>query len=219
MTKTGLANSTINHFKKTIGAVFNYMIDSGVIYQNPVNRIRSLKVINNTFMRPLTIKETNKLLTVVKKHYPDFYPLLSVLTHTHRHHRNEQKPYTYLSHLHPQPFLQKELLYLFHLANKNLHQNTHRYNNPNNHNSNQENVCYFCTATFAMFHIIETNLIIFNSRNAYILPLFKSVPHKLSPLKSLFYLQQNSLSKSSLLVQSRHISMSFSVQTPSLTAI
>ena len=82
MTKTGLANSTINHFKKTIGAVFNYMIDSGVIYQNPVNRIKCLKVKNNTLMRPLTIKETNKLLTVTKKHYPDFYPVLYIAVNT-----------------------------------------------------------------------------------------------------------------------------------------
>lgn len=66
MTKTGLANSTINHFKKTIGAVFNYMIDSGVIYHNPVNRIKCLKVKNNTLMRPLTINETNKLLQSLK---------------------------------------------------------------------------------------------------------------------------------------------------------
>ena len=48
------------------------MIDSGVIYQNPVNRIKSLKDKNNTLMRPLTIKETNKLLTIAQKHYPDF---------------------------------------------------------------------------------------------------------------------------------------------------
>lgn len=82
MTKTGLANSTINHFKKTIGAVFNYMIDSGVIYQNPVNRIKSLKDKNNTLMRPLTIKETNKLLTIAQKHYPDFYPLLYIAVNT-----------------------------------------------------------------------------------------------------------------------------------------
>ena len=34
MTKTGLANSTINHFKKTIGAVFTYIFFIFVISHN-----------------------------------------------------------------------------------------------------------------------------------------------------------------------------------------
>ncbi len=33
-------------------------------------------------MRPLTIKETNKLLAVTKKHYSDFYPVLYIAVNT-----------------------------------------------------------------------------------------------------------------------------------------
>jgi len=81
-TKTDLANSTINKFKKLMGAIFNMMMEDGIINHNPSSRIKSLKEISKIEIDPLNKEEVRSFLNKTKEVYPDFYPLAYTAIYT-----------------------------------------------------------------------------------------------------------------------------------------
>lgn len=81
-TKTDLANSTINKFKKLMGAIFNMMIEDGIINHNPAARIKSLKETPNIEIDPLNQEEVKAFLNKTKEVYPDFYTLAFTAIYT-----------------------------------------------------------------------------------------------------------------------------------------
>lgn len=70
----GLTNNSINHILIFMGSVFQKMVNDEVIINNPLKKIKKLKV-EPIEMKVLTPKEIQIFLAGAKKHYPDFYPL------------------------------------------------------------------------------------------------------------------------------------------------
>lgn len=73
--ESGLSNNTINKMLILMGSVYQHMLDNGIVFQNPLRRVKKLKV-ETVEMRFLETKEIPVVLDTAKKYYPDFYPLL-----------------------------------------------------------------------------------------------------------------------------------------------
>lgn len=77
----GLSSETINHIIFLFGAVFEKMIDDGIIKINPVKRVKKLGAYTKK-ADFLTAEEIGKCLTVAKNNYPQYYVLLYTAIYT-----------------------------------------------------------------------------------------------------------------------------------------
>jgi len=71
----GLSNNTINKMLILMGSIVQKMVDEGIIFQNPVRKIKKLRL-PHIEMRFLEPKEIHIVLETAQKNYPDFYPQL-----------------------------------------------------------------------------------------------------------------------------------------------
>lgn len=73
--KEGLSPKTINNGVTLMGSIIQKMIDDGLIGQNPVTKVKRLKLPHRE-MKFFEQTEIVKVFEVAKKECPDFYPLL-----------------------------------------------------------------------------------------------------------------------------------------------
>ncbi|NLF83764.1 MAG: site-specific integrase [Candidatus Gastranaerophilales bacterium] len=71
----GLSAQTINHTLTLLKAVFQKMIDDEIISNNPLSRVKKLRVIHKKF-DVLDSTEVETLLNTAKEHCPDLYALI-----------------------------------------------------------------------------------------------------------------------------------------------
>ncbi len=81
---SGLAPSTVTHFKNAIGGILNLAVDDEVIPTNPAHKLG--KVIKSRDLQlksdPLTRDELSLLLETFRTHFPQHYPLVLTLART-----------------------------------------------------------------------------------------------------------------------------------------
>ena len=71
----GLSNKTINNILTMIKTVFNVAVREDLIYKNPIISVKKLRA-EHYEMSFLDKDEIQKVLSVTRENYPNFYPLL-----------------------------------------------------------------------------------------------------------------------------------------------
>lgn len=77
MNENSLSKKTLNNMISLLGTFFQKFVDDEIIAVNPVSKIKKLTV-EQKEMKYLTIEQSNALLRLAAKHYPDFYPFLFI---------------------------------------------------------------------------------------------------------------------------------------------